>query len=77
MMNGQEMMVTEEEVDIGVKVTTNLKPAGQCQRAAKTAQMVLGQLYLHIQGHTRVHEAVCKVHETAPGICRPGMVTLV
>jgi ribonuclease P/MRP protein subunit RPP40 len=43
-MNGQELMVTEEEVDIGVKVTKNLKPAGQCQRAAKTAQSVLGQL---------------------------------
>ena len=27
-MNGQELMVTEEEVDTGVKVTKNLKPAG-------------------------------------------------
>jgi ribonuclease P/MRP protein subunit RPP40 len=43
-MNGQELMVTEEEVNIGVKVTKKLKPAGQCQRAAKTAQSVLGQL---------------------------------
>jgi hypothetical protein len=43
-MNGQELMVIEEEVDIGVKVTKNLKPAGQCQKAAKTAQTVLGQL---------------------------------
>ena len=25
-------------------VTKDLKPAGQCQRAAKTAQAVLGQL---------------------------------
>jgi hypothetical protein len=25
-MNGQELMVTEEEVDTGVKVTKNLKP---------------------------------------------------
>jgi len=43
-MNGQELTVTEEEVDIGVKVTKNLKPAGQCQKAARTAQTVLGQL---------------------------------
>ncbi len=34
-MNGQELMVTEEKVDIGVKVTKNLKPAGQCQKAAR------------------------------------------
>jgi len=27
-----------------VKVTRNLKPAGQCQKAARTAQTVLGQL---------------------------------
>jgi hypothetical protein len=38
-MNGQELQETEEEVDIGVMVTKDLKPAGQCQRAAKTAQM--------------------------------------
>ncbi len=37
-------MVTEEEVDIGVNVTKNLKPASQYQRAAKTTQTVLGQL---------------------------------
>jgi hypothetical protein len=45
-MNGQELPETEEEVDIGVMVTRNLKPAGQChcQRAAKTAQTVRGQL---------------------------------
>ena len=42
-MNGQELQETEEEVDIGVMVTKDLKPAGQCQRAAKTAQTVLGQ----------------------------------
>jgi hypothetical protein len=43
-MNGQELIVTEEEVDIGVKVIKNLKPTGQCQRAANTAQTVFGQL---------------------------------
>jgi hypothetical protein len=43
-MNGQELMVTEGEMDIGGKLTKNLKPAGQCQRAAKTAQTMLGQL---------------------------------
>ncbi len=43
-MNGQELQETEEEVDIGVMVTKDLKPSGQCQRAVRTAQTVLGQL---------------------------------
>ena len=37
-------MVTEEESDIGVIVTDNLKPAAQCSKAARTAQAVLGQI---------------------------------
>ncbi len=43
-MNGQELQEAEEEVDIGVMVTKDLKPSGQCRRAARTAQTVLGQL---------------------------------
>jgi hypothetical protein len=38
------MRATTEEKDIGVTVTTNLKPSAQCARAAKTAQTVLGQI---------------------------------
>ena len=37
-------MVTEEERDIGVTVTSNLKPKAQCSKAARTAQSVLGQI---------------------------------
>ena len=37
-MNGEELMVTEEERDIGVTVTSNLKPMAQCSKAARTAQ---------------------------------------
>ena len=43
-MNGEELMVTEEERDIGVTVTSNLKPMAQCSKAARTAQSVLGQI---------------------------------
>ena len=43
-MNGEELMVTEEERDIGVTVTSNLKPRAQCSKAARTAQSVLGQI---------------------------------
>jgi ribonuclease P/MRP protein subunit RPP40 len=35
---------TREEKDIGVTVTDNLRPTDQCARAAKMAQIVLGQI---------------------------------
>jgi hypothetical protein len=43
-MNGHKLEVTEEERDIGVLVTKNLKPASQCKKAARTAQTVLSQI---------------------------------
>jgi hypothetical protein len=43
-MKGQVLEETMEEKDIGVMVTSNLKPTAQCARAAKTAQTVLGQI---------------------------------
>ena len=41
---GGDLVVTEEEKDVGVMVTSNLKPSIQCARAAKKANLVLGQL---------------------------------
>jgi hypothetical protein len=35
---------TEEERDVGVIMSHNLKPSAQCTRAAKTASVVLGQI---------------------------------
>jgi hypothetical protein len=43
-MNGHKLEVTEEERDIGVIVSKNLKPASQCKKAARTAQTVLSQI---------------------------------
>jgi hypothetical protein len=43
-MKGHVLEETMEEKDIGVMVTSNLKPSAQCARAAKTAQTVLGQI---------------------------------
>jgi hypothetical protein len=43
-MKGQALQKTSDETDIGVKVTSTLKPSAQCQRAARTAQTVLSQL---------------------------------
>jgi hypothetical protein len=43
-VNGQVLEETKEERDIGVIVSSSMKPTAQCMRAAKTAQTVLGQL---------------------------------
>ena len=44
MMNGVELEVVDDERDIGVKVSANLKPSKHCQEAASKARVVLGQL---------------------------------
>ena len=43
-MAGKELEVTEEEKDIGVTVTKDLRPTQQCRRAARTARGVLSQI---------------------------------
>jgi hypothetical protein len=43
-MNGEQLLTTKLERDIGVLVSDNLKPSEQCAKAAKTAAQVLGQL---------------------------------
>jgi ribonuclease P/MRP protein subunit RPP40 len=43
-MNGQEMEEVEVEKDVGVLVTTNLKPSQQCSAAAGRGNGVLGQI---------------------------------
>ena len=41
---GSGMLVSESEKDVGVMITSNLKPSVQCAWAAKKANTVLGQL---------------------------------
>jgi len=43
-MNGIQLTRSESERDIGVTVSSNLKPAQQCRKAAGTAVAVLGQI---------------------------------
>jgi len=43
-MKGQQLEVTEEEKDIGVIMSKNLKPSAQYAKAARTAQTVLSQV---------------------------------
>jgi retron-type reverse transcriptase len=43
-MRGTKVRTTEEERDVGVTISANLKPAAQCTKAAGTATSVLNQL---------------------------------
>jgi hypothetical protein len=43
-MEGQKLERTVEERDIGVMISSNMKPSVQCAKAAQTAQAVLGQI---------------------------------
>ena len=43
-MKGKQLEKTTEEKDIGVLIASTLKPATQCQKAARTAQGVLSQI---------------------------------
>ena len=39
-MNGVRLEASEKERDVGVTISSNLKPAQQCQKAAQTASAV-------------------------------------
>ena len=43
-LGGVQLEATEEEKDIGVLISKNLKPTKQCERAARTANGVLSQI---------------------------------
>jgi ribonucleases P/MRP protein subunit RPP40 len=43
-MGGTLLSTTEEEIDVGVTISKNLKPSAQCTKAAGTATSVLNQL---------------------------------
>jgi hypothetical protein len=43
-MAGEKLQCVDDERDIGVTVTKNLKPGAQCLKAAGTARTVLGQI---------------------------------
>ena len=43
-MNGVRLEASEKERDVGVTISSSLKPAQQCQKAAQTASAVLSQI---------------------------------
>ena len=60
-MNGQDMDKTENERDLGIMTSSNLKWSMQVMVAAKRANMVLGQLSIA----SKVQEALCGICETS------------
>ena len=43
-MKETDLKTTEEETDVGITMSTSLKPASQCRKAARMAQSVLSQI---------------------------------
>jgi hypothetical protein len=60
-MGGQVLDTTEEGKDIGVQMNSNLKPGGQCGKAAMTANRVLGQVSRAF--HYRVRDTFARVYK--------------
>lgn len=61
-MNGVELGKTNEERDIGVTISNDLKPSAQCKKAAMTASKVSGQLSRHF--HYRDRHVFTKLYCT-------------
>ncbi len=72
-MGGQVLETTEEERDIGVQMSCNLKPAGQCSKAAMTANGVLGQVsrafhYRDRNTFVKVYKLYVQPHLESPSL---------
>ena len=77
-MGGEHLVETEEERDIGVIVTDNLKPWAQCSKVARTAQAVLGQISraFHYRDRLVFCEAVHSVCLPSPRVQYTSMGSL-
>ena len=53
-MRGTQVSTTEEERDVGVLISSNLKPSAQCSKAACTAKSVLNQLQRNFHYRDRI-----------------------
>lgn len=53
-MRGTKVSTTEEERDVGVLISSNLKPSAQCSKAACTAKSVLNQLQRNFHYRDRI-----------------------
>ena len=77
-MNGKKLAQTDKEKDLGVIVASNLKPGGQCAKAAGTGQAVLGQLAraFHFRDRYVFLAALQDLCETPAKICGSVMVSM-
>jgi hypothetical protein len=71
-MRGTQVSTTEEERDVGVLISSNLKPSAQCSKAACTAKSVLNQLQRNF--HYRDRITFLKMFDHILNFqCRPGL----
>ena len=77
-MAGKRLRVVEEEKDIGVWVTKNLKPSKQCQAAANMAGAVLTQLSKNFHYRDRhIQKVIFTICTPSLRVCLPCVVTMV
>ena len=78
-MGGQTLETTDCERDIGVLVTSDLKPSDQCAKAARTVYAMLGQIsraFHYRDRWTFVKLLLQSVRKAASRICGGGMVAV-
>jgi ribonuclease P/MRP protein subunit RPP40 len=69
-MRGTHVSTAEEERDLGVLMSSNLKPAVQCSKAACTARSVLNQLQRNFHYRDRISSMFDHILNFQ---CRPGL----
>ncbi len=76
-MNGQELEETEEERDIGVVISSNMKPTAQCAEAARSKDCpgcsCTNNTGIPLQRQACFHETLQAVCTAPPGILHSGM----
>ena len=69
-LNGEALENVDNERDIGIKITANLKPSEHCQEAVGKARSVLGQIS---RCFSQTVHAICAA---TSGICQFSLVSM-
>jgi hypothetical protein len=73
-MRGQKLETTDEERDIRVMTTKNLKPSVQCEKTAGRAMTVLRRNFHYRERHTP--PSLQTVRPTSSGVFSTGMISM-
>jgi len=71
-----ELEETTEERDLGIIVTSNLKPSQQCVKAASKARSVLGWINTHFGSLNADEFKILYICQASHGILYPSLVSI-